>query len=69
MDDSIVVIEYDSFLMFKSHSFKFEVKVYASIDIMNVKDRYAKVMLQTSWKHVCITIKSKGFLIIIQCLE
>ena len=55
--------------MSKSHSFKFEVKVYASIDIMNVIDRYAKVMPQTSWEHVCITIKNEGFLIISQCLE
>ena len=44
MHDSIVVLKYDSFLMSKSHSVKFEVKVYASIDNMNVIDGYAEVM-------------------------
>ena len=32
--------------MSRSHSFKFEAKVYASIDNMNVIDGYAKVMLK-----------------------
>ena len=44
MHDYTVVGNYDSFLMSKSHSFKFEVKVYASIDNRNVIDGYAKVM-------------------------
>ena len=44
MHDFIMVGKYDSFLMSKRHSFKFEVKVYASKDNMNVLDGYAKVM-------------------------
>ena len=44
MHDSIMVGKYDSFLMSKRHSFRFEVKLYASKDNMNVLDGYAKVM-------------------------
>ena len=44
MHDFIMVGKYDSLLMSKRHSFKFEVKVYASKDNMNVLDGYAKVM-------------------------
>ena len=49
MHDSIVVRKKDSFLMSMNHSFKFEAKVYASIDNMNVIGGYARVMPKFSY--------------------